>query len=119
MGAALDDIGEAYDASFTDREAQRERGRRLVAALPSGARVLDLGCGSGVPTARQLVDAGLDVVGIDESARMLGLAAATVPEAVLHHRDLRELGPERTGQEHSGHDGDRARLAGRQRGGSR
>ncbi|HXV93590.1 MAG TPA: methyltransferase domain-containing protein [Pseudonocardia sp.] len=92
MTVPFDHIGEAYDEAFSDREAQREHGRRLITALPAGARVLDHGCGSGVPTARQLVDAGFELVGVDESERMLTLARERVPEARFERRDLRDLG---------------------------
>lgn len=88
----FDEIGARYDEAFTDRAAQLAHGQRLIDLLPRGARVLDHGCGSGVPTARQLADAELDVVGVDESAVMLELAAARVPQATFTRRDLRDLG---------------------------
>lgn len=87
----FDEIGARYDEAFTDRAAQLAHGQRLIDLLPRGARVLDHGCGSGEPTARQLADAGLEVVGVDESAVMLELAAARVPQATFTRRDLRDL----------------------------
>jgi SAM-dependent methyltransferase len=45
--------------------------RSLIAALPAGAAVLDVGCGNGVPLTRHLVDAGCVVLGVDSSAKML------------------------------------------------
>ncbi len=56
--------------------------------------MLDAGCGAGAPTARQLADAGLDVVGIDESERMLELARRRVPAATFLRQDIRNLGPQ-------------------------
>src|SRR5581483_7507797 len=41
--------------------------------------VIDLGCGSGI-WARQLVDAGYEVLGIDQSPDMVALARTLVPE---------------------------------------
>jgi predicted TPR repeat methyltransferase len=93
MGAVFDRIGEAYEQAFSDREAQLGLGRALIAGLPSRARVLDHGCGAGLPTARQLADAGLEVLGVDESERMLRLARERVPAARFEQRDLRDLDP--------------------------
>jgi SAM-dependent methyltransferase len=89
---AFDLIAERYDEAFTDRNAQLAAGRWLIEELPPGARVLDLGCGSGLPTAVQLAEAGLEVVGTDESGRMLELARGRVPGATFLQRDIRDLG---------------------------
>ncbi|HEY4422195.1 MAG TPA: class I SAM-dependent methyltransferase [Pseudonocardia sp.] len=88
MDAVFDRIGEAYEQAFSDREAQPGLGRALVAGLPSRARVLDHGCGAGLPTAGQLTDAGPEVLGVDESERMLRLARERVPAARFEQRDL-------------------------------
>src|SRR5207253_4438511 len=45
-------------------------------------RIVDVGCGSG-PLARHLVDAGYDVLGIDDSPAMIRLARAQVPDATF------------------------------------
>ncbi|MGQ0840272.1 class I SAM-dependent DNA methyltransferase [Actinokineospora sp.] len=89
---AFDLIGKRYDESFVERDVQIAEAAWLIDQLPPGSRVLDLGCGSGLPTAKQLVDAGMDVVGVDESQTMLDLAAAQAPGATYLHADLRELG---------------------------
>lgn len=39
--------------------------------LPDGASVLDLGCGPGVPISLVLIEAGLDVYGVDAAPSML------------------------------------------------
>jgi SAM-dependent methyltransferase len=61
---------------------------RLIALLPTKSRVLDLGCGSGVPVARELARRGHDVVGIDGSARQLLLARLNVSNAHFIHADM-------------------------------
>jgi ubiquinone/menaquinone biosynthesis C-methylase UbiE len=48
--------------------------------LGSGARVLDVGCGSG-RLARRLVDAKFEVIGVDASPAMIDLSRTGVPEA--------------------------------------
>ncbi|GAA3016395.1 Methyltransferase domain-containing protein [Actinokineospora globicatena] len=88
---AFDLIGKRYDESFVERDVQIAEAAWLVEQLPAGARVLDLGCGSGLPTAQQLLAAGLSVVGVDESQVMLDLAADHAPGGDFRHGDLREL----------------------------
>ncbi|WP_158890304.1 class I SAM-dependent methyltransferase [Amycolatopsis anabasis] len=94
QSAPFDHIGERYEHAFADRPEQVATGSWLIDQVPPGGRVLDHGCGSGTPTLVQLAGAGLEVVGVDESRRMLELARARVPEADLRRRDLRDLGPE-------------------------
>jgi SAM-dependent methyltransferase len=97
---AFDQIGERYDEAFPHKEGQLTAGEWLIERLPPGACVLDVGCGTGLPTARQLVAAGCDVTGIDISEEMLRLARRDVPEATflrLDVADVAELGkPDRT-----------------------
>lgn len=90
---AFDAIGDRYDEAFPHKEGQLAAGEWLTRSLPAGARVLDLGCGTGLPTARQLVDAGFEVVGVDLSSGMLELARTKVPEATFHRLDLADLYP--------------------------
>jgi SAM-dependent methyltransferase len=87
----FDQIGRLYDESFVERDSQVAEGDWLISRLTPPARVLDLGCGSGLPTAKQLVDAGLDVVGIDESPVMLELAERQAPGGQYLHRDMRDV----------------------------
>ncbi len=47
--------------------------------LPPDARVLDLGCGDGVPVSRLLTRAGFDVVGLDSSPEMIARYRANFP----------------------------------------
>lgn len=89
---AFDAIGDRYDEAFPHKEGQVAAGGWLTASLPPGARVLDLGCGTGVPTARRLTDAGLRVTGVDLSPGMLAKARANVPEAEFIHADIADLG---------------------------
>ena len=91
QATAFDRIGERYDEAFPHKEGQLEAGEWLVKQLPAGARVLDVGCGTGLPTARQLADAGYRVTGIDISDGMLQLARRDVPEATFHQLDVADL----------------------------
>lgn len=90
---AFDAIGNRYDEAFPHKDGQIAATEWLIESLPAGSRALDLGCGTGLPTARQLVDGGLAVVGADLSGGMLDLARQNVPEAEFHQLDLADLRP--------------------------
>jgi predicted TPR repeat methyltransferase len=94
QAAGFDNIGERYDQAFPHKEGQVAAGEWLIGQLAErgGRRVLDAGCGTGLPTARQLTQAGLAVTGIDISDVMLLLAGKNVPDAELHHLDLADVG---------------------------
>lgn len=88
---AFDAIGDRYDEAFPHKEGQIAAGSWMAESLPSGARVLDLGCGTGLPTAKQLADAGLRVTGVDLSPGMLAQARAHVPAADFVRADIADL----------------------------
>ncbi|MGW7469931.1 class I SAM-dependent DNA methyltransferase [Streptomyces xantholiticus] len=90
---AFDAIGDRYDEAFPHKEGQLSAGEWLIRSLPAGSRVIDLGCGTGEPTARRLADAGFEVVGVDLSSGMVKLAREKVPEATFHQLDLADLRP--------------------------
>ncbi|WP_338932028.1 class I SAM-dependent methyltransferase [Streptomyces netropsis] len=94
---AFDNIGVRYDDAFPHKKGQLEAGAWLGAELPPGSRILDLGCGTGLPTARQLTDAGHHVVGVDLSPGMLKLARDNVPGAEFLLGDMAELRDGRLG----------------------
>ena len=92
QAAVFDNIGEKYDQAFPHKDGQIDAGEWLIGQLDPGAHVLDAGCGTGLPTIRQLLDAGLAVTGIDISEVMLRLARRNVPQADLRRLDLAEVG---------------------------
>jgi cyclopropane fatty-acyl-phospholipid synthase-like methyltransferase len=61
---------------------------RVLEGLPSGARVLDLGCGTGDPIAKYIVEKGFRVIGVDQSEKMLEIARKVVPEAEFIQSDM-------------------------------
>lgn len=91
QAAAFDAIGERYDDAFPHKSAQIIATQWVIDRLSPGARVLDVGCGTGVPTAGMMVESGLDVVGIDVSAEMLRIARFNVPSARFVAMDLQEI----------------------------
>ena len=59
--------------------------------LPENGRVLDLGCGTGVPHARHLVGLGFDVLGIDLSEEMVKMASSNVPGARFKQMSMTDI----------------------------
>ena len=78
----------------------RERGKRLMerpyldaatSSLEPNAKILDLGCGSGEPIARNLIQHGYDVTGVDAAPAMIALCRARFPDATWIEADMRAL----------------------------
>jgi SAM-dependent methyltransferase len=56
--------------------------------VPAGGAVLDLGCGSGLPVARDLTAAGCQVTGVDISEVQIRRAQELVPAAAFLQADI-------------------------------
>jgi cyclopropane fatty-acyl-phospholipid synthase-like methyltransferase len=84
-------IAEAYLERFGRSQVRDRWLRQMIARLPQRARVLDLGCGAGLPVARVLAAQGFQVVGVDGSARQIELAVANVPEGQFILADMTEV----------------------------
>ena len=64
---------------------------KLVRHVPKNSKILDLGCGAGVPIDKFLVNKGFDVTGIDFADGMLKLARKNVPKARFIKMDITSL----------------------------
>ena len=60
----------------------------LAQLIPPPARVLDLGCGAGVPATKLMTDKGFDVLGLDISAVQIERARRIVPTATFQQADM-------------------------------
>jgi len=86
--AYRDDTGGAHPQTAQSTDFYAEWVDELSVLLPSGARVLDLGCGCGLPATLQLVKAGFKVVGVDHSAVQIERARELVPGATFIQADM-------------------------------
>jgi SAM-dependent methyltransferase len=63
----------------------------FIDRLTIGAKVLDLGCGSGRPVAQYLAERGLHVTGVDSSPTMISLCQSRLPNHECIVGDMRGL----------------------------
>ncbi|GED90511.1 bifunctional 2-polyprenyl-6-hydroxyphenol methylase/3-demethylubiquinol 3-O-methyltransferase UbiG [Streptomyces sp. 6-11-2] len=87
----FDALGPAYEKAFAHAPAHLSALEWLIERLPPAARTLDVGSGTGRPTAAALIAAGHSVLGVDVSPVMVELAARQVPEAEFRCGDIRDL----------------------------
>jgi len=87
----FDALGLTYEKAFARSEAHLASLEWLLGRLAPGSRVLDVGSGTGRPTASTLADAGHEVLGVDVSPVMVELAVRQVPRATFRLADIREL----------------------------
>ncbi|EGX58114.1 methyltransferase [Streptomyces zinciresistens K42] len=87
----FDDLGARYEKAFAHAPEHLAALDWLLDRLPPAARTLDVGSGTGRPTAAALVAAGHSVLGVDVSPVMVALAARQVPGAEFRCADVRAL----------------------------
>ncbi|MER7909678.1 class I SAM-dependent methyltransferase [Streptomyces sp. NPDC096068] len=89
--AVFDALGASYEKAFAGSGAHRRSLEWLLGRRAPGSRVLDVGSGTGRPTAEALAGAGHEVLGVDVSPVMVELATRQVPAASFRCADVREL----------------------------
>jgi SAM-dependent methyltransferase len=98
MTSAADDIIGVYRRHA--RAWATDRGNRLIerawldlflALLPADAAILDIGCGSGEPIGRYLIEQGRSVTGVDSSPEMIEMCKAHFPAQDWYVADMRGL----------------------------
>ncbi|KAK5124236.1 hypothetical protein LTR85_001939 [Meristemomyces frigidus] len=63
-----------YENAYKDNPYKKACIERAISMLPAHSRVLDVGCGTGVPVSEMLSNAGMEVTGTDISPKMVKLA---------------------------------------------
>lgn len=89
--AVYDGIADWFDRTRTRALIEKPYLDMLVQMLGQGASVLDVGCGTGEPILRFLVERQFRVTGVDASAAMIDIATKRFPQARLMVGDMREL----------------------------
>jgi SAM-dependent methyltransferase len=88
VSRGYDIVAESYLERFGRSQVRDRWMNELIVRLPRHARVLDLGCGAGLPVALRLTEHGCDVLGVDVSIRQIGLARTNVPAAEFVQADM-------------------------------
>jgi len=88
VARGYDQIADRYLVWSTDHSVRLRWLAELRAVVPPPARILDLGCGAGLPVARWLVDDGYTVLGIDGSPEQIERARLNVPAGEFRVADM-------------------------------
>ncbi|TXT58829.1 MAG: hypothetical protein BAJALOKI3v1_1190001 [Promethearchaeota archaeon] len=97
MLSVKDIVEQGYDKIAEDYYSHRDLNKfngeleKFSELIPPNARVLDVGSGAGIPTAKFLVKKGFKVTGVDISNSMLELAQKNVPEGDFIKMDINNL----------------------------
>ena len=81
-------LSERYDEHYGGESKHQAWLAELRERIPVGRAVLDLGCGSGIPVARDLAAAGYRVTGVDLSDVQIRRARELVPGADFVRADV-------------------------------
>ena len=92
VAAGYDEIADVYLDRFGVSVVRQKWLGRLIESLRSDcSNVLDLGCGAGIPVARNLAALGHSIVGVDGSAQQIVRARCNVPAATFIEADMCEV----------------------------
>jgi len=90
-------VKQGYDVCAVDYSETRDLFKNqkyledLARELPVGAKVLDLGCGAGIPIDKFLLEKGYRVTGMDISSEQLNLAKQNLPDGEFIQSDMSEV----------------------------
>lgn len=96
QGYERGDYAGTYRITESLNEMEEHFFRKLVQGLPRSPRIMDWGCGIGIPYDKYLVDHGCNVTGIDISHKHITQARKNVPSAEFIHGDYSRCAIDRT-----------------------
>lgn len=74
----FDALNISYEKAYRNNPFKVAAIKKAIALLEPASKVLDVGCGTGVPVSELLAEAGLEVVGFDISPKMIEFAQKRV-----------------------------------------
>lgn len=63
----------------------------LVQRLKPNSKILDLGCGAGIPNDKFLIEKGFNIIGVDISSEQIKLARKNLPQGNFVVKDISEI----------------------------
>ncbi|MBD2753996.1 class I SAM-dependent DNA methyltransferase [Spirosoma validum] len=91
IGDLYEAIADWFDQNRNKNLVERNYLEALLQNRRPGASVLDLGCGSGEPIARFLIEQGCQVTGVDGSSNMIALCKNRFPDMEWIRADMQTL----------------------------
>lgn len=86
-----DIIGSDFDKNRSQNLMEEKYLSEFCSLIPSGGKILDLGCGSGKPIYEYLREQGFQVLGIDGSEKMIEMARKNFPKGEFQLMDMRSI----------------------------
>ncbi len=91
VAKGYDKVATAYLTWSQDSKIRLRFLQQLLTELTASSRILDLGCGAGIPVAKSLVENGHNLIGVDISPEQIRMAKTNVPGGRFLHEDMTEL----------------------------
>ena len=92
-GAFFDSVAADYEGAYGHSAGQLKFTQNLLSMLKPASKILDVGCGTGAPTATALARQGHKVTGIDISPSMIELSRTAVPNGDFEVADMMDYAP--------------------------
>jgi SAM-dependent methyltransferase len=89
--ALYDRHAQQYDLDRGRSLQEREWLDRFLVHVGPRGRILDIGCGTGEPIARYMIERGHDIVGVDSSPAMIDLCRTRFPDMEWLVSDMRTI----------------------------
>lgn len=90
----FDGLNVEYEHAYRNNPFKKACTNKAISLLRPGDRVLDVGCGTGVPVSQILADADMEVHGFDIAPKMVEYASRRVPKGKFVASDMLEYQPE-------------------------
>lgn len=88
---AWNSIGQYLFSPYIKQPKFKEMFEEFCSKLPEQAKVLDIGCGSGIPITKALADKGFNITGTDISEKMVAAAKENIPDGQFECKSMTEL----------------------------